>query len=96
MLRLGQLLSRPIKVEMTPIKMNRPGKMRLTGIGLKTNGVVDAGFGQLQAIFRVIVVKEIDQIVGRGELAMSQEKRRVARDGLVQELHHFKKIFSHV
>ena len=94
MLRLDQLLSRPIKVEMTPIKMNRSRKMRFAGIGLKTNGVFDAGFGQLQTIFRVVVVKEIDQIVGAGELTMSQEKRRVARDGLVKELHHFKKILS--
>ena len=51
MLRLDQLLTRPIKVEMTPIKMNRPGKMRFAGIGLKTNGVLDAGFGQFQSAF---------------------------------------------
>ena len=60
MLRLDQLLTRPIKVEMTPIKMNRPGKMRFAGIGLKANGIADTGFGQLQTFFRVIVVKEID------------------------------------
>ena len=82
MLRLDQLLSRPIEVEIAPIKVNRPRKMRLAGIGLKMNGVLDAGFGQLQATFRMIVVKEIDQIVGRSELAVSQKKRRVARKAL--------------
>src|SRR5262249_9720009 len=90
----SQFSSRPIVIEVTEIRMNRLRKVRLAGIWLKTDRISNTRLGELQTIYRVIVIKEIYQIVRASELTISKHKRRITRDGLPKQLHGFKEILS--
>ena len=67
--------------------------MRLSRFGTQTAKRLNGRFGQFKPRIRVIETEEINSVVCAGELAIGQKEQRVARHGLIKQLHRLHQIF---
>jgi hypothetical protein len=63
-----------IVIEVSPVKIPRPCKMRFARVGAKTKGRLDGRFRHGKARGRAIVTKEIKGVINIGNLAICSEK----------------------
>ena len=67
--------------------------MCLSGIGAQAANRLNGRFGQFKPRLGVIETEEINSVVRSRQLAIGQKEQRVARDGLIKQLHRLQQIF---
>src|SRR5215468_1623340 len=79
-------------IEVTVVKVQSRGQMRLARIRIQSQSGVDCRLCQLQTERRVIQTCPVDPIVSLRQLAIRQKKNRVSRQRLVKQLDGFEKV----
>src|SRR5262245_18016756 len=64
---------------MRNVRMMAKRQARLEGIGPNSEGIIDCGFGQIQALLSMVCSNEVNFVVCPRELAVSKHKGRIAR-----------------
>ena len=67
--------------------------MRFSGVGAQAADRLHGCFRQFKARSGVIEAEEINPVMRSRELAISIKEQRIARDGLIKQLHGLQQIF---
>src|SRR6266513_2696741 len=70
---------------MPNVRMMAKRQVRLAGIGPNSEGIIDRGFGQIQALLSMVCSNEVNFVVCPRELAVSAQKGMIARYCFAEE-----------
>ena len=87
-----QFGQRIIIIKVPAIKIFRPCKVRFARVGTEAKRCLNCRLRQSQARRRSIVPKKVKNVMGPSQLTICLEKRRIPRDGLVQQIDRFQQI----
>ena len=80
----GELVPRAVVIEVAVVSVQSRDEVCVARISVQSKSRINCRFRQVQTARRVIDPREVELVVGPGQLAISQKKSRVSRNCLVE------------